>query len=165
MDVEEWGTVYNSSLVRIRASPDKTKFFIEIKEESPLDEHSAMVKKIAEALIDAGITSFNVDHIRWAGKQRYLKLDVANVRADFNILLNGKEILMEVKTEDTVLADSTRQQHDTLLRHKENVCLVVPKNMIKKADMMLKMCGLYPRIKLIAFEDLIKNPKMLEELS
>ena len=45
----------------------------------------------------------------------------------------------------------------------EKICLVVPKNMIKKADMMLKMCGLY-QVKLIAFEDLLQNPKMLESM-
>jgi len=31
-------------------------------------------------------------------------------------------------------------------------------------DIMLKMCGLHPRMKSMAFEDLIKNPKMLESM-
>jgi len=59
MRVEEWGTVYNNKHVRIKASPDKTKLFIEIKQQSGLDDHSTMIKNIANALINAGIKSFN----------------------------------------------------------------------------------------------------------
>ena len=110
MNIEEWGTVYNNPHVRIKASPDKTKLFIEIKQQAGLDDHSTMVKNIADALIKAGIKSFNVDHIRWQGKQKTLQLDFGRVRADFNIYYKGKEIVLEVKPETTVLMDSTREQ-------------------------------------------------------
>ena len=44
MNIEEWGTVYNNPHVRIKASPGKTKLFIEIKQQSGLDNHFIMVK-------------------------------------------------------------------------------------------------------------------------
>ena len=158
MNIEEWGTVYNSRHVRIKASPDKTKLFIEIKQQAGLDDHSTMVKNIADALIKAGIKSFNVDHIRWQGKQKTLQLDYGRVRADFNIYYKGEEIVLEVKPETTVLMDSTRQQLEVLVRLAKNVGLVVEKKMIEKADLMLKINALYPRVKLVCYEKLLEDP-------
>ena len=158
MNIEEWGTVYNNPHVRIKASPDKTKLFIEIKQQAGLDDHSTMVKNIADALIKAGIKSFNVDHIRWQGKQKTLQLDYGKVRADFNIYYKGEEIVLEVKPETTVLMDSTREQLEVLVRLAKNVGLFVEEKMIEKADLMLKINALYPRVKLVCYEKLLKDP-------
>lgn len=155
---EDWGTVYNSSFVRIRVNEDKNKILIEIKQQGGLDDHTKMVKEIMGALLREKINSFNVDHIRWAGKQRSLQLDYGKTRADFNIYYKGEEIILEVKSEDTVLLDSTRRQLSTLLRHKKNIGLVVPEKMLNKADLMLKINALYPRVKLVCYEDFLKNP-------
>lgn len=158
LHVAEWGTVYNNPHVRVRASPDKTKLFIEIKQQAGLDDHSTMVKHIAQALLAAGISSFNVDHIRWAGKQRSLRLDFGGVRADFNIFYRGKELILEVKPETTVLLDSTRQQLDSLRRVAAHVGLVVDAHMARKADMMLKINNLHNDVKVIIYEHLKENP-------
>ena len=131
INIEEWGTVYNNPHVKIKASPDKTKLFIEIKQQAGLDDHSTMVKNIADALIKAGIKSFNVDHIRWQGKQKTLQLDYGRVRADFNIYYKGEEIVLEVKPETTVLMDSTREQLEVLVRLAKNAGLVVEEKMIE----------------------------------
>jgi len=63
MNIEEWGTIYNSKHIRIKASPDKTKIFIEIKQQAGLDDHSTMVKNIANALAKAGIKSYFVSRV------------------------------------------------------------------------------------------------------
>ena len=157
--MEEWGTVYNNPHVRIKASPDKTKLFIEIKQQSGLDDHSTMVKHIAHALIAAGITSFNMDHIRWTGKQRSLRLDFGRVRADFNIFYRGKEFILEVKPEATVLLDSTRQQLESLRRLVNHVGLVVEEKMVKKAEVMLKVNNLHNYVTIVPYERLVADPE------
>lgn len=159
INIEEWGTVYNNPHVRIKASPDKTKLFIEIKQQAGLDDHSTMVKNIANALIKAGIKSFNVDHIRWQGKQKTLQLDFGRVRADFNIYYKGEEIVLEVKPESTVLADTTREQLEILTRQTKRLGLVVEEKMMEKADLMLKINALHPRVKLVCYEDFLKDPE------
>jgi len=139
VDISEWGTVYNSNLLRIQASPSKQQLLITVKQQNALDDHTHMVKTLLDALLRANITSLNVDHVRWAGKQRTLPLDFENVRVDFNIHYKEQQILLEVKTHDTVLADRTRAQLTTLTRHRQYIGLVVPDEMLKKADMMLKL--------------------------
>ena len=159
IDMDEWGTVYNSNLIRIRASPDKTQILIDIKEQNALDDHTYMVKNILSALLRADIKTLNVDHVRWAGKQRTLPLDFENVRVDFNIYYKKTEVLVEVKTYDTVLADRTREQLSTLIKHRQNIGLVVPQAMLKKADLMLKLNRLYPKVQLIAYENILEDPR------
>ena len=159
---DEWGTVYNSTLARVRASPDKTKLLIEFKQQNGMDDHTYMVKTILDAFLRAGIATMNVDHVRWAGKQRSLQLDYGNVRVDFNVVFEGTEILLEVKTHDTVLADRTREQLATLTRYRKHIGLVVPEEMTKKADYMVKLNRLFPDVRIVAYEELVENPE--EEL-
>ena len=131
-DISEWGTVYNSNLLRIQASPSKQQLLITVKQQNALDDHTHMVKTMLDAFLRANITSLNVDHVRWAGKQRTLPLDFENVRVDFNIHYKEQQILLEIKTHDTVLADRTRAQLTTLTRHRQYIGLVVPDEMLKK---------------------------------
>ena len=159
VDISEWGTVYNSNLLRIQASPSKQQLLITVKQQNALDDHTHMVKTMLDAFLRANITSLNVDHVRWAGKQRTLPLDFENVRVDFNIHYREQQILLEVKTHDTVLADRTRAQLTTLTRHRQYIGLVVPDEMLKKADMMLKLTRLYPKVQLISYESILKNPR------
>ncbi|MDD3492843.1 MAG: hypothetical protein PHZ19_05045 [Candidatus Thermoplasmatota archaeon] len=161
IDPADWGTAYNSSLARIRVSPDKQRLLIEIKQQDALDDHSYAVKEILASLLRADIHTLNVDHIRWAGKQRTLRLDYENVRVDFNILYKGRQILLEVKTHDTVLADHTRQQLLTLTKHSRHIGLVAPQDMIPKADHMLKITRLFPKVHLIPYERLTEDPRPL----
>jgi len=40
VDISEWGTVYNSNLLRIQASPDKQQILITVKQQNALDDHT-----------------------------------------------------------------------------------------------------------------------------
>ena len=44
------------------------------------------------------------------------------------------------------------------MRLAKNVGLVVEEKMMEKADLMLKINALYPRVKLVCYEKLLKDP-------
>ena len=47
---------------------------------------------------------------------------------------------------------------ELLVRLAKNVGLVVEEKMMEKADLMLKINALYPRVKLVCYEKLLKDP-------
>lgn len=158
MEPKDWGITYDSSYLKMRVSPDKTRFFFEIKQQSGLSDHEKMIKNILDSLIKHDITCFNVDHIRWAGKQKAIDLRVDNVRVDFAIHYKEEMIHLEIKSEREALLDATYNQVETVKRRKRIVGLVIPASSYDAVDKALKYRRLWNKVFPVVYEHLVDSP-------
>jgi len=158
MDTEAWGIAYDSSFIKIRVSPDKTRLFFELKQQGGQSDHEKMIHGILEALIQYQILSLNVDHIRWAGKHKEISLAIDNVRVDFAIFFKNEMIHLEVKSEREALLDSTYTQVETVRRKQRIVGLVVPASCFDAVDKALRFRRLYNKVFPVVYEHLIEDP-------
>jgi len=143
----------------MRVSPDKTRFLFEFKQQGGLSDHEKMIKNILDSLLKHDVTCFNVDHIRWAGKQKSISLAIDNVRVDFAIYYKEEMIHLEIKSEREALLDATYNQVETVRRKQRIVGLVVPAACYDRVSTALKFRRLYNKVFPVVFENLVDAPK------
>lgn len=123
-----------------------------------MSDHEKMIKTILESLINHDITNLNVDHIRWAGKQKSISLAVDKVRVDFAIFYKEQMVHLEIKSEREALLDTTYVQVGTVRRQKRIVGLVIPASSYDAVNKALKYQRLWNKVFPVVYENLVDNP-------
>jgi len=123
-----------------------------------MSDHEKMIKTILDSLLAHDITTLNVDHIRWAGKQKSISLAIDKIRVDFAIFYKEQMIHLEIKSEREALLDSAYHQVEIARRKKRIVGLVIPASSYESVNNALKYRRLWNKVFPIVYENLVDDP-------
>jgi hypothetical protein len=105
-----------------------------------------------QQLTKKGISNINCDHIELPGLNRSLSLKRGKARLDCVYTHKGKTVEVELKTHREIGLDVTRIQLAELVKHCQNLIVVVPRQDMENAHVILQMIGLEKRVTIDTYE-------------
>jgi hypothetical protein len=105
-----------------------------------------------QQLTRRGITQINVDHLQLPGLDRRLNLKRGKARLDCCYIDRGKLHEVELKTHREIGLDTTREQLLELVKHCQDLILVVPRADIENATTVLSLIQLQHKVKVDTYE-------------
>lgn len=105
-----------------------------------------------QTLSKRGINQINVDHLDLPDLDRSLELKRGKARIDLVYIHRGQLHEVELKTHREIGLDVTRSQLLELVKHCQNLIVVVPRRDMENAYTILEMIGLKNRVTVDTYE-------------
>jgi hypothetical protein len=127
--------------------------YFELYSDIRQSRHNTALFRYIQHLIDAGVTQFNVDHIPIGGRDRRLSLDRGNNKLDLVYIQDGKTYECELKTSREIGLEVTARQLQELVKHCENLIILVPRGCTEDMSIILNMINLSQYVTVRAYDD------------
>jgi hypothetical protein len=114
--------------------------------------HNKALFSYYQTLTKQGITRINVAHLNLAGLDKRLKLARGQTILDMAYMHRGHLVEVELKTRREVGLDRTRTQLLEMVKHCENLVVVVPRQSMEEMHQILVLTGLDKKVKVDTYE-------------
>lgn len=116
--------------------------------------HNVALFGYIQQLRKKGVTEFNTDHIKVVGRDRLLPLTRGKAKLDLVYRWRGKLYECELKTSREIGLEVTAQQLTELVKHCENLVLLVPRGCLEEAMTIATMLNLNHHLTIAPYDEL-----------
>jgi hypothetical protein len=114
--------------------------------------HNKALFSYYQQLTKQGVSQINVAHLALTGLDKSLKLNRGQTILDMAYIHRGHLVEVELKTRREVGLDRTRLQLQEMVKHCENLVVVVPRRSIEEMHQVLALTGLTGKVKVDSYE-------------
>jgi hypothetical protein len=123
----EYEQFFENPFFNVTWDSDGRGFHVRLDDGIKDNLHHRLLKRYVTQIVRSGVNQFNVDHIKFEGKDRSLSLQRGKHRLDFAYIKDGRLYECEFKTENETNEDRTYTQAKGTSKYCEILRLIVPK--------------------------------------
>lgn len=136
----------------ITVTNDGRRVIFDLYDDVRQSVHNKALFSYYQTLIRKGITDINVAHLNITGLNKRIKLNRGQAVLDMAYKQRGHLVEVELKTRREVGLDRTRTQLQEMVRHCENLVVVVPRQQMEDMHQILVLTGLEKQVKVDTYE-------------
>lgn len=136
----------------ISVSQDGRQIVFQLWEDVRQSIHNKALFSYFQQLTKRGISRLNCDHLTIPGLDKSLNLDRGKARLDLCYMNKARLVEIELKTHREIGLDRTRLQLAELVKHCQNLVVVVPRRDMEEMLTILRMLNLDKQITVDSYE-------------